>query len=45
MYTENAQAQLSRADYEARARYERSATFHKGLASILRVFNPRADKR
>ncbi|MGB7319382.1 MAG: hypothetical protein WBC85_15570 [Planktotalea sp.] len=41
MYTETT-TRMSRADYEARARFERSAAFHKGLASMLRVFHPRA---
>lgn len=45
MYTENQSTRLSRAEYEERARYERSAVFHNGLAHILRVFHPRAAKR
>lgn len=45
MYTENPTARMDRRDYEARARYERSAAFHSGLASLVRIFKPRATKR
>ncbi len=45
MYIENKAPRLSRAEYEARARFERSAVFHNGLARIVRVFRPRAAKR
>ncbi len=44
MYTEKTQRPLNRRDYEARARYERSAVFHAGLARIMRVFHPSSEK-
>ncbi|MEP5155409.1 hypothetical protein [Planktotalea sp.] len=45
MYTKNGHTALSRADYEARMRYERSEAFHHGMARIARMLRLRSDKR
>lgn len=45
MYIEKTPTQLTKAEYEARARHARSEAFHAGLGAITRIFRKRSQAK
>ncbi len=44
MFIENSNTPAGQPNYEERARYERSAVFHTGLARLVRIFHPKSTR-